>query len=352
MAGRGAELERELLIVREMLVAPNAWRFPDDRLPNPADNAALRLREAPLRQVLRRAYRLLPSPLSLAEASQAHTWSTLLEPPARIGEAPAASSPMSAVTSRHGESTRFAQLRAEGWQVFFHYGQLTASHAQADLLNFEAYFGDTPITLDPHTVGYGSPLHAEWFTRGLAHNVPLVGGLGSARPEEGVDPRMLPQRGEAVIFDGPAQHLAASQPHYQSGVSARRSLRIKDAALWDRVRLSSADGTPRALGLTLHLQARIDTDDTMVAASDFAADRPAAFGYWQGVVRGRFENEAVFTAECGDGQQLQIQFLVPGSFSVAVGSVPDSPVPRRRMAFYLETHRDDVTIETSITPVE
>lgn len=352
MAGRGADLEREMAIVRQMLIAPNAWRFPDNRLPNPADNAALRLRDAPLRQVLRRSYRLLPSSLALAEASDARTWSTLLEPPAIVGEVPAVTPPMAPVTSRHGESIRLAQLRAEGWQVFFHYGQLTPSHAQADLLNFEAYFGDTSITLDPHTVGYGSPLHQEWFTRGLAHNVPLVDGLGSAPPSEAVVPHLLPQRGEAVIFDAKAQHMAASQPAYQEGVTARRSLLIEHGALHDQVRLNVEDGRVRLLGLSLHLQARIETRDTMMAAPDFATDRPAAFGHWQDVVRDDFKDQAVFNAQCPDGQRLRISFSVPGSFTVAVGSVPDSPVPQRRMAFYLETTGSDAEIKTVITPVE
>lgn len=353
MAGRGAELARELAIVREMLTAPNALRFPDNRLPNPADNAALRLRDAPLHRALRRSYRLLPSPLALAEARSARTWSTLLEPPESIDPGPGIPA-MAPVVSRHLESTRFAVLCAEDWQVFFHYGQLTSSHAQADLLNFEAYLGTTPITLDPHTVGYGSPLHQEWFTRGAAHNVPLVDGRGSAKPPEEVSPLVLPQRGEAVVFDAKNQVMSARQPVYREGVMAERSLRIRHGALDDRLRLQVADAIPRSLGLALHLQARIETTTTVdpVLDPDFAVDRPEPFGYWQKVAQGTFADEAEFFAQCPDGPRLRIRFTLPGSFTVAVGSVPDSPVPTRRMAFYVETTGTDVTIETSIAPVE
>ena len=88
--GRGAELEREMAIVRNMIHAPNGVRFADSTLPNPADNAALRLRYAPLNEILRNSYRVLPDALSHQEARSARNWHTLIDPPPAAGEVEAA----------------------------------------------------------------------------------------------------------------------------------------------------------------------------------------------------------------------------------------------------------------------
>lgn len=345
--GRGAELAREMAIVRNMIHAPNAVRFADNTLPNPADNAALRLRYAPLNEVLRKSYRVLPDPLSQQEARTARTWHTLIDPPPVADEVEVV---MPAVTSSHLESTRMAQLKAEGWQVFFHYGQLTGSHAQAELLNFEAFYGKTPITLDPHTVGYGSPLHAEYFTQGLCHNVPLIDGLGSRLPEDEVVSTALPQRGEMVRFDPERKSMTARQSAYRDGVRVERSLAIKAGALHDELTMRATGNNVRFLGLALHLQAVVRERPDMESDPEFATDRPVAFQYWQGVKARQFQDHATFRAVCPDGRELEIRFALPGEFTVFVGSVPDSPVPQRRMAFYVETRGTAATFRTVITP--
>ena len=120
--------------------------------------------------------------------------STLLDPP----PAPPRAVVLPEVVSTDLASSRFAVLREGGWQVFLHVGQLARSHSQQEALNFAATFGAADITHDPGTVGYGSPLHRGYYTRGLAHNVPLVNGLG----QEGHAP------GEMLEF-GPARVRAA-----------------------------------------------------------------------------------------------------------------------------------------------
>ncbi|MCL4176808.1 MAG: heparinase II/III family protein [Verrucomicrobia bacterium] len=59
-----------------------------------------------------------------------------------------------------------AILKQGNWQVFFHYGQLDASHAHAEALNYEVFLGQINLSHDHGTVGYGSPLHREYFTQG------------------------------------------------------------------------------------------------------------------------------------------------------------------------------------------
>lgn len=149
----------------------------------------------------------------MAEAAKRRNWDTLIDPPGP----PATIKPLPEVHSRHLETSRLAILRKGAWQVFFHYGQLDSSHAQAEALNYEAFYGKTDITHDPGTAGYGSPLHRQYYKTGLSHNVPLVNWFGQAKWNPG----------ELLAFDGKSGRVAARQAEYQPGVSAERELQIE-----------------------------------------------------------------------------------------------------------------------------
>ncbi len=195
--GRTGELAAEMGIAENLMLSPIYLRFPDGRAPNPADNASPPLR-VPDRSTLAAAYRVFPTTLGLEAAAGTHSWDTLLDPalasavvrPAK----PAARTSRQAeglpagdgnalppVVSRNLESSRMAVLKSGGWQVFFHYGQLTRSHAQAEPLNFAAFFRNADITHDPGTVGYGSPLHLQGRPRLPAGFAPDP-GFAAKRP--------------------------------------------------------------------------------------------------------------------------------------------------------------------------
>jgi len=338
LAGRGPELAREMAIVEDLVLAPNSVRFPNGYLPNPADNTVSYPRFAPLTDTLARAYRILPTPLGVTQAHKLQNWDTLLDPPA---DTPRQLPALPTVASRNFESSRYAILRAGGWQVFFHYGQLTESHAQAEALNFEAFYGDTDITHDPCTVGYGSPLHRDYFTRGLTHNVPLLNG-------EGEEP---PQRGELTAFDAGTAIVAAALPAYRADARAQRTLRIMGDRLIDEATIVARAGAPQTLGLALHVQGRVMLPAQFLPVADFASGRPAPFGYWREVRTATFHDHAGFDVAYPGGLTVHISFALPGEFRVFHGSAPDSPAPARREAFYLETRGVQATFTTEFTPV-
>lgn len=333
LAGRADELAHELAVAQNLLLAPLTLRFSDGRLPNPADSrGSLR---APDADLLARSYRVFPTTLGLDEARRVRDWNTLLDPP------PAAPRPVGLpeVTPVHLESTRMAVLRSEGWQVFLHYGQLAKSHSQREALNFSATYGGADITHDPGTVGYGSPLHRGYYTRGLAHNVPLIDGEG----QEGHD------RGEVLEFS--PTRVRATQPKYRPGVSAGRELAIEGGVLRDTVTVECADG-PRRLGLALHLQGKTQLPDGFWADPDFARGRPEEFAQWTEVRVGRFKGSIEFKAAFAGGAVLRVVVNAPGEFRIWRGSTPDAP-PRRRESFYLETSEPTsrAVFTTKLVPV-
>ena len=330
--GRADSLALDVARVENLLLAPIALRFPNGMLPNPADGTGIET--APHEAFLARVSRIYPTAIGLTAVANRKDWDTLLDPP---GASPPPA-PLPKVMSMNLEASGMALLRKGPWQVFLHVGQLDRSHAQSEALNFSASCGADDITHDPGTVGYGSPLHRDYYREGLNHNVPLVEGLGEKQP----------QRGRLVAFDGQAGVMTAEQPAYQPGVSASRTLRIDGERLVDEVTVSCADGRTRALGLVLHLQGRIETGEGWAPAPDFARERPPAFGYWTGATTKELSDSARFVVECGR-TRLHVTVRVPGRFRVWHASTPDVP-PGRREGLYVETQGARATFVTTLEP--
>lgn len=315
---RAAELAHDMDTAQNLMLAPIYLRYPNGQLPNPADSGGIG--SAPNRDLLADTYRVLPTTIGLVEAAKRRDWDTLIDPP----PPPPRAIVLPEVTSRNLESSRMALLRDGGWQVFVHYGQVTASHAQSEALNYSAFYGQTDITHDPGTVGYGSPLHRGYYTRGINHNVPLVNGEGQSRHDVG----------ELISFSAHPARVEVAQPRYQKEVRAKRTLAIEGSALVDHATVESSAG-PRKLGLALHLQGRVRLPAMFAADAGFAAGRPEAFKHWRSVQAAAYRDRAEFIVEYPKGVVVRVTLTAPGEFRIWHGSSPDVP-PTRRDSFYFE----------------
>lgn len=332
LAGRAPELAHEMAVGENLMLSPIYLRFPNGLLPNPADGTGIE--SVPHRGFLASTYRIFPTTFGLVEAAHDRNWNTLLDPP------PVSPRPdtLPEIASKNLESSRMAMLKQGPWQVFLHYGQLTKSHAQAEALNFSVAYGETDITHDPGTVGYGSPYHKNYYTQGLNHNVPLINGEGSAPP----------QPGELLAYASEQARVSAAQPKYRPNASATRTLKIDGEQLIDTATIRSVSQEPQALGLALHLQGKVRLPADFKPTDTFAANRPAAFAYWQNVTQATYTNQASFEVDY-EGVTMRVTFSILGEFTLWHGSTPDVP-PKRREAFYLETHGTEATFTTTFTP--
>ena len=319
LEGRAGQLETEMHAAENMMLAPVLLRFPTGQLPNPAD-ATTGLKTAPNTALLASSYRVFPTAFGLAEAAKLKSWDTLVDPPENAG--PLAKLPE--VTSRDWSSSRMAVLRSGEWQVFLHYGQLHQSHAQAEALNFEAFYGDTDITHDPGTVGYGSPLHTGFYRTGLAHNVPMIDGQAQ--------PRWHP--GELLSFS--PTRIAAKQREY-----ATRDLRIEEQTLIDVVTIETKQ--PARLGLVLHLQGQVERPGGETAPSP-------ELKFWRDLRTTR-QTDRVTLPVRFDSRRMRVTLSVPGSFTLTTGSSPDVP-PAWRGSLYVETHGTNAVFTTRIEPFQ
>lgn len=328
LAGRAVEFQPEMKRAGGLLLAPLALRFPDGKLPTPADSTGGFAR-APNRGAFAAAYRVFSTPLGLEAAASQRSLATLIDPPE-----PAPQVVLPEVRSWHLSSSKMMLLRKNGWQIYFHYGQIDPSHSQAEALNFEAYYDSTDVTHDPGTVGYGSPLHRGFYTTPWAHNVPLVDFQGQQRW----------QPGEALEWKPDEGHMAASQSRYREGVRVSRSMTVEGSKLKDHVEIQTSDGRQHRLGVLLHLQGRIQVPESFEVS-----ELPAQ--YCRNVRSEVYEGNAEFRVLIG-GKAFQLKLRAPGEFRVYHFLSPDAP-PREREGVYWEivSPTASAAFETELEPV-
>jgi hypothetical protein len=316
LAGRATSLRTEMLRAQNLLLAPVYLRFPDGKLPTPADSTGGFAR-APNRNAMAAAYRVFPTRLGLREASAQRTLATLIDPPEALpGEVTTPE-----VRNWHLEASRMMLLRRGPWQVYFHYGQIDASHAQAEALNYEVYYESTDLTHDPGTVGYGSPLHAGFYTKGWAHNVPLIDRQGQERWQPGQPLEWKPEAGV----------MAAAQPVYRKDVSAERRLQVSSDTLADTLsdtlKVRTTDGGVHRIGSVLHLQGQI-----RVPESFEATEAPLPFA--RSARMGSFDQTVELPARIG-GRAVLLRLSADKPFRLYHMLTPDAP-PNERETLYWE----------------
>ncbi|MBI4978099.1 MAG: heparinase II/III family protein [Spirochaetes bacterium] len=335
LTGRGESLKPEMQSIENLMLAPIMMRFPNGQIPNPADATSSKPQIAPGTRFLSEMADLFPTKLGRRQRSQDKNWSTLLDPPEpRDAEAGDTAPPS---VSLNMESSRMAILCEGPWQVYFHYGQLNASHAQAEALNYELAYNKIDVSHDPGTVGYGSPLHGGYYTRGVCHNVPLVDGFG----QQGWHPGRLDRFSPTAV--------TASQPKYRPNAEASRTLSIAGKQFIDTVAVNTLDGKDHNLGVVLHLQGKLRLTSAFAPDAGFAAAHAAnGFQYWNGFQSARFTDKAVLEFDCQDAG-FQIELQLAGAFSIVYASAPDYP-PTRRDVLYIETQGKTLTLKTIISP--
>ncbi len=332
VSGRGESLRPLMEAVENLMLAPMAMRFPNGQLPNPADSGKAGI--VPDFGLLLETADIFPTKLSLQKLSATKNWMTLLDPPAPDSGAMT----LPPVVSRKMESTRFAILHAAPWQVYFHFGQLGNAHAQAEALNYEAFYDNTDVTHDPGTVGYGSPMSGGYYRKGVCVNMPLVDGLG----QEGWHPGRLDKFGTTSV--------TASQPLYRKNAEASRTLTIVGNQLTDITTVRALDQKNHALGFVLNLQGKVRLTEAFGDNPSFASTRKqTGFEYWTKPRIARFKDKAILLVDY-KGLVLRVELKLLGDFTLTCGSAPDYP-PARRDAIYLETQGQTATLETRFTPM-
>jgi hypothetical protein len=334
LLGRAPELYAEMLVAQNLMLTPLQFRFDDGMLPTPGDSSA-RLKAVDLGYYME-MYRTLPNRISLIEASGTKMWETLIDPVAFESDSP---SRLPHVVSKNFDSIRMAVLKASGWQVFLRYGQLVLNHSQQDALSTEIYYDDTPVSVSPSTVAYGSPLHSEYFHRAISHNTALIDGEG----QTGFDPGVVDSFTDIIPL------IEVRQPKLTSETAAKRMIAIRDGAVIDRLSLklnATALGNHR-LGFLFH------TDCSLISDAPGVATKPptgTGFRFWEKVTVRQDANEWLGRLRCKE-LDFDVIFSMDNRGSIYAGKTPTKPLPEKRNSLYFEVIGREATMEMRLKPV-
>lgn len=328
--GRGPAFAAEMLQVQNMMLMPMALRFPDSSLPNPSDNVG-RLK-APDISILIESRRVLPTRLGVFFAVTRKSWEQLIDPAQPLDKVP----PLPPVISRVLPASQMAVLKNENWQVFVHWGQSVIHHAQREALNLEVFAGDEPLSRDPGTTFYGSPLHANYFTQPAAHNVPFSDDRGQLGWAPGV----------LHTFDAATGTLNVLQPQYNANQSASRMVQLKDDVLVDELKLVPRTGTPTpsSVGAVWQFDCELSGFESF-QPSQVHLPSGEGFQFWTDVQAFTLRDEGRITARCG-ARTVKLKIEVLGEFTLFKARAPEMP-PKKRDALYLRKAASNAVIRFS-----
>lgn len=303
---------------RALMTSQLALRFTDDDAP--ALNDTQGLRKIPNIALWSTLWRVLPTPLGLAAARNEQSWDTLLDPPpATVPE-----STLPPVLSHVVSGLDSVQLKADGWQALLRYGQRSATHAQQEALSYDLKYNNTWIFRDPGTVGYGSPLHINYFKRAHAHNAPLIENDGQMP---------WPSAGRMLSFD--AASTKVEHPSYHRKHTVSRALRIAGNTVEDTVEFALIGNVPKAVGLVFntHCQPDYRTNAAPQAADSLKQSGP--FQYWTQRAQYAINGEVEIRLDCG-GEKFTLNFEGADLRMLYTATTPDTGKTPRK-GFFLET---------------
>lgn len=334
--GRADLVQSYVNQVQSMLLAPTLFKFDDGTLPMVSDT---RSPVAPVDIGTHLAlYRHVPTTFGMQAATTTRTWDTLLDAPT----AGVKTTALPTAQSRHAEDTRMALLRQGDWQLFVHYGQKTINHAQEEALSYDLAQGTTSISRDAGTAtSYSSAQHADYFSKGVGNNVPLIDGQGQEQWAPGV----------VQTFDATAGVLDVSHPTYRHDVSVSRRFQLGSAGLTELTRLNLVppQTAARRLGVMFNTACGVAITDPRAGLGTSAAAPSGSPGFalWSQVQRYNVQAtwSAVLTC-AGKPYALTVSTAAPHTAYSA--TAPNTPLPATRNALYVEASGTDVSFQTHI----
>lgn len=303
---------------RRLLLSPLQVQFSGGEGPTINDSNRHPLVPDPaLLQAVRRIY---PSPPGVWAARSTRDWETLLDPPAYEAPPPLPPGPGHGAAEIPGLKSLL--LRDGQWQALLRAGQIAPFHAHQDTLSMELKHAGTWLFRHSVTPAYGSELHRRYYKLALAHNTPLVNGLGVSN-----------------WFSRPAAVLArdstisAAVDSYQRGVGVQRQLEADDGLLTDVMQFSAQADHHHRFGAIWHTDCKLGA----AAPSAPALSLPASAGYAYLRVVGTWQGAGSWTArlECGD-RSFGLRLLASHPYSLSLLSAPALGPARQRSALLVD----------------
>ena len=316
---------REQLGLQDMLFSQAQFRFSNNVLPALGDVTSQL--SAPETSLSLESYRVLPSLNGYQLASSRYNWDTLLDPPSL----PRPFSDLPVVVSKSTPESQMGFLKVGPWQSYIRYGQSIVNHAHPDAGNFDLYWNDTVISADPGTVSYGAPIHSEYFSTPVAHNIILSNGRGQIKLTKGI----------VTAFEPTEGLISLSIPDYNADVSLANRYEVSGATYTVNTAANLKEkGKEAQIGYLLNLNCTIAEIQGAVKKFDVELPNLSGFKYWDNTAGFDMPKNWATTIQCG-GEAFNLSVTTSSPHRLYIASVPATPIPLRRTGLLMMLNTSD-----------
>lgn len=320
---------------RALLAGPMKVRFGADAPTINDSNRYLHIPDAALLKSLRR---ILPTAAGVQQARANRDWDLLLDPP-RAADTLIELEGASAAGGAEIPGLKSLFLRSRDWQALLRAGQKAPFHAHQDTLTLELKYGDTWLFRNSVTPAYGSELHKKFYKLALAHNTPLVDGLGVSN-----------WFGQPARTEASANSIAAEFKSFQRGTLVRRTLTVDGPNIEDRLDFTGSGARPGSVGAIYHTDCTVERENAQ-STSIKLPDTPG-FGYLSPNARWQ-ESAGDWPAllKCG-ARRFRLVVRASAPLTVTLAAAPALAPPRKRTALLVTVDggADNTTLRFRLEP--
>ena len=308
-------------IALNLMVSPLAIRFAN--MDRPMLNDSVGYRKAPDSVFWGSVWRVLPTKIGMFQSVTQKSWDNLVDTPPSFGSAIV----LPPVISQRIDGLNAVQLISDDWQVLIRYGQRSTEHSQQESLAYDLQFKGVWLFRDPGTVSYGSPLHAGYFKRAPAQNVPLINRDGQVP---------WPSQGEIVLFEPQLAKAVVVHRAYQKNNGVTRSIQVKQNDFLDQVTFNVGAKKLLPVGLVFNTRCSVMPDSKLLITKDDTLGQIGAFKYWTN--RREFEIGPNMRLEIDcNGARFALWFAGLDLKALFLASTPDTEKGVVRTGIYVET---------------
>jgi hypothetical protein len=340
--GEASRFEEVSAYLKSLMLAPSVVAFGGGD--GPTINDMNRPVQIPDLALAKRARRVVPTDVGIAEAQKSPGWNELLDPVTEASSLQYPAFDASTVSHSWVAGLKSLYLKDDGWVALLRAGQGARFHAHQDALSVELKFGDTWVFRNSVSPAYGSELHRTFYKLAAAHSTPLVNGQGGSNWFKPVTRTRTDGGGVSAEFEGFNKDLSVTR-----ALSVDGNRRFTDAVTFKTTTTSAT--TPKTSGVLYQ-------SDCTLAAPGLALppEIPAPVNLSKHITNWSLIHTnselKTLTLQCG---QKPFMFVVSGSrpFKIWRGESPALAPARQRTAIYLELEAGDGGwLSSSLSPTQ
>lgn len=316
----------------KLMISPSLVGFKNDEAPMLNDSQGKR--KAPNYSLWASLYRIYPTYWGSELNKETRNWDILIDTPPVASEA-VTLPPLKTVDFK---GLLASQIVDENWHILERYGQYSHYHAHQDALSYDLQYKDDWVFKDVGTVGYGSPLHNNFFKRAHSSNAPIVdyGGQLPWPSRAKISNLSVADKSSEILFQ-----------NYRENVNLTRTLKIENDSVIDK--LSYESSKPHTYGVVYNTACEVIAGAAFKEVTENKDLNQGPFKYWKVDHVYQLDHPESLTLNCKNNR-FSLKFSSANLQRLVIAKTPDTQ-GNERNGIYIETsstQSTDLTITLSI----